>query len=161
MKSSSQTVRDAGIVVAFGVCIISLTGCADPTPESMWVSAIITGESCAQTGRDAKRIIGTKNITPESRYTCYEAAFIGESELTDYLRLSSISPLETQCGIIRTGPPQGITPFLPDRAYHFKVTVEQAQAMIDSGGFTSKEYYDQTEIFFELPCHTFGLIPKP
>jgi len=127
----------------------------------MWVSTVISGQVCGDDGRSAKRVINTKIVPGNTPETCYEPGFFHEFDITRYLQAERIVPSETQCGIVETGPLTGANPFFPDRAYHFKVSGDQGRAMVESGRFTTKAYYDETEVFFEVRCDIFGLVQRP
>jgi hypothetical protein len=138
-----------------------VASCGGKSDDSIWVSTVISGQNCGDDGRSAKRVINTKLVSGNTPETCYEPGFFHEFYITRYLQAERIVPLETQCGIVQTVPVTGVSPFFPDRAYHFKVSGDQGRALVDSGKFTTQAYYDETEVFFELSCDTFGLVQRP
>lgn len=143
------------------LAVLFIAACGGDSDDSVWVTATIVGMGCGDDTIRVSRILNTKTAAPGARATCYFAPFFGEAAITNYLNSEGIVPEQIQCGVIQTGPLEGASPFLPDRAYHFKVTGAQGRAMVDSGKFTTKEFYDQTEYFFELRCDIFGLVPSP
>jgi hypothetical protein len=146
-----------------GLALFVLTAlsvsCSTDGSDEAWVSVIISGRNCGEFGKDALRAVGSKtNFTIES---CNKQPYFFEFELRDDLIAQGIVPAETTCGLVQDSPVFGISPFLPNRAYHFRVTSLQAEKMLASGKFMPKETYDATEMFAAIPCERYGVIPKP
>lgn len=138
-----------------------VAACGGDSEQPIWVSTTIASQNCGDDGRSARRVLNSKLVSSGTPESCYVPSFFNERDIVNYLRDQEIVPMETQCGVIQVGPPIGASPFGPHRAYHFKVTSLQGRAMVESGRFTTKTFYDETEYFFELSCDVFGLVPKP
>jgi hypothetical protein len=121
---------------------LPLLGCSDNESES-WVSVRI-GRCVDTQGFDAP---------------CGPGKFLTDSQVSPDLRRRSIEPRETVCGVeeanfnpftITSGGP-------PDRIYHFRVSGEEAQALIATGLYMDRsEYESMRQPFTAVPCGLYG-----